>query len=287
MKFAVFTVGMPELTPEEGLQQLQAHGYDGVEWRVAKIDPAFADEAPSYWKNNLCTIDEAKMVELAPATKDLCAQYGLAVSALCTYMRSGDGYELVEQAMEAAQKMGATQIRVNPPAYDGKEDYNTLFAGALKDYGEIEKLAKQYGIKVLVEMHMNTITPSASAALRLVSHFDPQYIGVIYDTGNVVYEGLEQYKMALEILGDYLAHVHLKNAAWIPDGEENGALKFKPDWAPFKEGFANFPAVFQALKAVGYDGWVTFEDFSTQDTLTKLRDNLAYIKSIVEGGDGQ
>ncbi|HXV98275.1 MAG TPA: sugar phosphate isomerase/epimerase, partial [Anaerolineae bacterium] len=35
MKFGVFTVMLPDLTPEEAVQAIKASGYDGVEWRVA------------------------------------------------------------------------------------------------------------------------------------------------------------------------------------------------------------------------------------------------------------
>jgi sugar phosphate isomerase/epimerase len=34
MKLGVFTVGLPDLTPEEAVRELKDAGYDGVEWRV-------------------------------------------------------------------------------------------------------------------------------------------------------------------------------------------------------------------------------------------------------------
>lgn len=42
----------------------------------------------------------------------------------------------------------------------------------------------------------------ASAAYRVGSNFDPEYIGVIYDTGIVIYEGFEVYK-AFRSVGFY------------------------------------------------------------------------------------
>jgi len=42
-------------------------------------------------------------------------------------------------------------------------------------------------------------------------------------------------------------------------------------------------ALFRALKTVGYDGWVSMEDFSTEMPLdARLADNLAYARSIEE-----
>ncbi|MNH42928.1 hypothetical protein D3C79_1047240 [compost metagenome] len=63
-------------------------------------------------------------------------------------------------------------------------------------------------------MHFGNIAPSASLARQLVDGFDAKHIGVIYDPGNMVYEGFEQYKLGLEVLGEYLGHVHVKNAIW-------------------------------------------------------------------------
>ena len=46
-------------------------------------------------------------------------------------------------------------------------------------------------------------------------------------------------------------------------------------------------ALFRALRAVGYDGWVSFEDFSTEQPLRqRIRDNLAYIKQVAAGVAG-
>jgi len=42
-------------------------------------------------------------------------------------------------------------------------------------------------------------------------------------------------------------------------------------------------ALFRALRLVGYDGWLSFEDFSTEQPLTdRLRDNLAYAKRVAQ-----
>ena len=129
---------------------------------------------------------------------------------------------------------------------------------------------------------MGTITASASAARKLASYFDPKYIGVIYDTGNVIYEGFEEYKMALEILGPYLDLVHIKNAQWVKK-EVDGKEKYVPDWAPFNDGYADFERCFKALKDVGYDGYVTFEDFSSAETSDqKLKTNIELIRGIVQ-----
>ena len=124
---------------------------------------------------------------------------------------------------------------------------------------------------------------SASSALRVLDGFDPEYFGLIYDPGNMVYEGYEAYQLGFEMLGKYLAHVHVKNAALVPGGEgEFGETKYNQVWSPMKKGSANLPAMIKALVKVGYDGWLSVEDFSNEKpTREKLEENIAYLKELL------
>lgn len=284
MKYSLFTVSVPEMTLEQAAEKMKEYGYDGVDWRVTAIptDPEILAEAPSYWRNNVCTVDIDKVDELADEVGAIAKKYGLEVNALATYLESSDAPEKIEKCMIAAKKMGCARIRVNARKYDPEKGYNKLFAEDVAGFTMVQELAKKHGVKADFEMHMGTIVPSASAARRLASYFDPKYIGVIYDTGNTIYEGYEEYKMALEILGPYLDLVHIKNAKWVKK-EVDGKEKYAADWAPFTDGHADFERVFKALKEIGYDGYVTFEDFSSEvSSDEKMKNDLAYIREIVD-----
>ncbi|MEY8354489.1 sugar phosphate isomerase/epimerase [Lachnospiraceae bacterium 54-53] len=284
MKYSLFTVSVPDMTPEQALRKMKEYGYDGVDWRVAEIpgDPEILKEAPSYWRNNYCTIDINTIDQQAAQLKQLTERYGLCINALATYLKCTDSEEKIRRCMAGARLMGCGRIRVNAPSYDRNRTYDELFAEAAVGFKKVEKLAEEYGVKADFEMHMGTIVPSASAAYRLASNFDPGCIGVIYDTGNVIYEGFEEYKMALEILGPYLDLVHVKNAKWEKK-EVEGKEKFVPGWASFRDGYADFERFFKALKSVGYDGFITFEDFSSAESSDeKLKGNISYIKDMVD-----
>jgi sugar phosphate isomerase/epimerase len=101
----------------------------------------------------------------------------------------------------------------------------------------------------------------------------------------MVFEGHEHYRMAVEVLGPFLAHVHLKNARWDPSAtRDDGSVSWRPVFAPLTSGVVDVAAVFGALRTVGYDGWVSFEDFSTEAPLhERTRDNLVYAKRAMLG----
>ena len=84
------------------------------------------------------------------------------------------------------------------------------------------------------------------------------------------------------MLGDYLAHVHVKNVAWRRTGAgPDGAAQWTEDWATLREGQADLDAYFQALHDHRYDGWVTVEDFSTALPLERrTADDLAYLRAV-------
>ena len=108
MKYSLFTVSVPEMTPEQALKKMKEYGYDGVDWRVTDLptDPGAVKEAPSYWKNNYCTVDIATIDEKAQELKALSDRYGIKVNALATYLNCADSEARIESCMTAAVKMG-------------------------------------------------------------------------------------------------------------------------------------------------------------------------------------
>jgi sugar phosphate isomerase/epimerase len=68
MRFAVFTVSLPEWSPQEAVRSLPEIGYDGVEWRIADDGP---HAAPGFWQGNRCTFPLSSFVEDAPRIRAL------------------------------------------------------------------------------------------------------------------------------------------------------------------------------------------------------------------------
>ena len=279
MKISVFTVCMPEYAPEEGVKMLAAWGFDGVEWRVT-TPPAPGEPVVNFWKGNRCTLAPETLPERADEVRGWCRQAGLAMPCLATYLRYRD-VALLEKVMQAAGRMGVPLVRVGVSGYDGKTDYNRLLDDAVAGWQPVVALGRRYGVKPVAEIHMGTIIPSAAAAWRFVSHFRPEEAGIIHDAGNMVYEGFENLRMGAEMLGPYLAHVHVKNAAWsVKSGDPDGNLRWGCGAASLRNGQVNWREALAALRATGYDGWISVEDFLPGDTAKKMPDDLAYLRQV-------
>lgn len=277
MKFSVFTAATPDWEPAEAARRIAAIGYDGVEWRITDQDEA---DPPGFWAGNRATWPltglEGSITEIARITREA----GLEFSGIGGYALAPDRDDVL-RTLRATAELGARQVRVRIPFNDA-EDYRTVFTQTRHDLEWAADEAAALGVKVLVELHHQTISSSASAALRLVDGMDPRTIGVIHDLGNLVIEGQEDTRAGLQLLGEYLAHVHVKNAIWQRTGQTglDGDVRWESTWAPLREGIASVPDYFRALAEVGYDGWVTLEDFSTDAPLEeRLIDDLAFLRA--------
>ena len=287
MKFGVFSVSMPEYTPAQSVQLLKEQGYDGVEWRVAEMPDQAPENVPyayRYWAYNKSTLELRNILEEAKQAKALCDEAGLAIFGLTTYLAVTDKEKIIS-VLEAAQAIGCPKVRVGLVPYDpnkAQEPYPVLFEKMRAALKELEPYAKQYGVKLVLEIHMDTMIASPSAAYRALEGFDPDYFGLIFDPGNMVNEGFEEYQKSFELLGPYIAHIHVKNGILEADGtDELGAAKWKRTWTPLKKGMANLQRLFAVMYKFGYDGTVSIEDFSNEvETADKLADNLAYLRAL-------
>jgi sugar phosphate isomerase/epimerase len=277
MRFSVFTASTPEWAPAEAVRILAGQGWDGIEWRVTDQTDA---AVPDFWTGNRATWPltglEERLAEIAAVTRGA----GLAFSAIGGYAPSADRAN-VARLLAATAALGAGRVRVTMPAV-GSGHYRELFDATRRDLEWVAGEAARHGVTALVELHHRTIAASASAAFRLVDGLDPAYVGVIHDIGNLVIEGQEDALAGFQLLGPYLAHVHVKNVAWRFTGRTaGGAATWAADWAPLRDGQADIAGYFAALDAHGYDGWVTVEDFSTALPLAeRTRDNLAYLRQL-------
>ncbi|WP_324715850.1 sugar phosphate isomerase/epimerase family protein [Carboxydochorda subterranea] len=267
MRYSVCSIIMAEHGPEEAAELAGRYGYDGIEWRVHPGGHFAPVELPA----------------AASRMRRLAEDHGLEIPALAAYVELGALGEGEEQALEelarvaeAAELAGARLFRVWAPAYDGSTPYGTLFDRARRGLEKAEAAARRHGVKAAVEIHLGGITPSAGLARRLVEGFDPAHVGLIHDPANLIYEGFENWRMGLELIGEYLAHVHVKNAAWLrgPDG------RWRCESAPLAQGQVEWPAVAAELRRAGYDGWLSLEDFSGQPVEDRLRSGIAFLHHL-------
>jgi len=280
MKHSAFTVLFPDRGLDEVFQLLSRLGYDGVELRVKEDYHVAPDQ----------------LLSCVGRLTALMSRTGLEVPVLGTYLPVTD-LETLLPVFEAADRLGAKGVRVSlGPPLDGTRSYWEVLAEAQRGVEALVKAIRPFLAKALLEIHFRTAIASPSLAYLLLKPFDPARVGVIYDPANMIIEGREDWRLGLDVIGDFLAHVHVKNTAWYR--EKGWAWR----WEELATGIVDWGEMIRILSAHGYAGYLSNENLSrvvlpgatgfvgetlsqptgqtAQPIEAKLRDDLQYLKSL-------
>jgi sugar phosphate isomerase/epimerase len=284
VKFSLFTGSCPEWSPAEVARHAAAQGWDGLEWRIADQPES---ETPGFWAGNRATFRLTGLEANAGPLAGLPRAAGLELSGLAPYVPLAD-HANAERVLRVAAETGARRVRFTAPKAADETPFELQFAKARADLEVLQEIARPLGAQVVIQIHHGNIVSSSSSARRLVDGLEPDVIAVMHDLGNTTIEGregLSSLRMGLAILGPYLAHVHIKNAVWQQVGEDaSGAAQWKWSWATLRKGMGDVRGYLGALRLVGYDGWVTLEEFTTETPLyDRLADDLAFLRLAAAG----
>jgi sugar phosphate isomerase/epimerase len=98
----------------------------------------------------------------------------------------------------------------------------------------------------------------------------------------MVWEGHERPEYGLRMIEPWLAHVHVKNAR--PEVQGAGDLRqleWGYRWCGLREGMVDWPAVVEVLRDIGYEGYLSLEDFNPDTQAEgKLTDFADYFGAI-------
>ncbi len=281
MRYSATTVMLPQLDLEEQAALLQRLGFDGIEWRVRRVSEEQRAQGFSEWGAHKNDLTPENFLANAPRMKQVAADHGLAIAGLATNP-SADDLEQVKLLAEGAAACGAPFVRVGcPRRYDRTVDYNEIYEEAVEAYGKAVEVVSSFGVKTALEIHGYTIHPSASLAHRLVSHWPPEKVCVIYDPQNMVMDGYETTELALELLGPYVGHVHAGGHRPVEKGaDETGTTEWEWPGCPMAEGLYDYRRMMKKLKAMGYGGFISIEDFRPLPPEEKLSEGIAYLRRL-------
>jgi inosose dehydratase len=165
----------------------------------------------------------------------------------------------------AAEQGGSIQGRQDLSVFDAKPQFTDdewkRLADGLNRLGE---RAAEKGMRLTYHHHMGTGVQTAGEIDRLMETTDPDKLGLLYDTGHLVFSG-DDHMAVLKKWMKRIRHVHLK------DVRSEVREKVKKDKLSFLaavkagtftvpgDGAIDFVPVFKELKKSGYSGWWVVE----------------------------
>jgi len=281
MKYSVTSVILPDFGVVETCQLLQELGYDGVEWRVRDTSPEAVGKGYSFWGAHKTDLSPANLASKADEVARICREHGLAIPAIASDLRSDDR-EGIKRLADGVARLGSVPIRLQACCgYNRTAPYPELYERAVSSFAEAVEILKPHGIKVLIEIHGGTLMVSASLAYRIASNFPPDSMGVIYDVNNMALDGFETFRIGMELLGGYLQHCHAGGWRPVEKGRRmDGALGWAYEGCDLAGSILDIPLFLSDLKAVGYQGYVSIEDFRQMDHREKLGRQIRFLRDL-------
>ena len=208
----------------------------------------------------------------------MCADSGLEITAVCGDMASTrfgvtsemeDRIDLVKKIIDITCQVNSnivtTHIGVIP-----EDTLDPVFQNMVHSIGACAEYAAQCGANFAIE----TGPEPAETLLKLIETVDSKGLKVNFDPANLRMVSCVDPVHAVEVLGKYIIHTHAKDGINITPGSPaaryrmyhaDGSLRQISDPAPvFKEvplgdGQVPWDSYLDALRKIGYDGYLTIE----------------------------
>jgi hexulose-6-phosphate isomerase len=252
MKKAISAWCFPGKSTKEMLDIAKDAGYDGIELALEESGETGLDSTEAKWKEIRAYADKLGLSIHSIAT-GLHWHYPLTADDEAVREK---GVKIIEKQLDMANVMGAEAILVVPGAVhaiyvEGFKvvPYDVAYERSMAAFMRVKGKAESLKIRIGVENVWNKFLLSPLEMRDFIDKIDSPYVGAYIDVGNVLSTGFpEQW---IRILGKRICKVHFKDFRT----EAGGLYGF----VDLLAGEVDWPAVMEAFKEVGYDGWATAE----------------------------
>lgn len=125
-------------------------------------------------------------------------------------------------------------------------DYDVAYKRAFDGIKEVSAYAEEKKVCIALENVGNKLLLSPLETRDFIDKIGSDYVGAFFDIGNVLKIGYpDQW---IRILGKRIKRTHIKDYKRAYSGFVN-----------LMEGDVDFPSAMEALKEIGYDGWISAE----------------------------
>ena len=154
------------------------------------------------------------------------------------------------------------------------EDYRRM-GWALSELG---RRTADIGVTLALHPHMGSLSQSPADVRRVMDASDSRLVRLELDVAHYVQGGGDPAEAVRNYAGRLL-FLHIKDVESPVPGREPESYRF----VELGRGRVNLPAVFQALKSVGFDGWAVVELDEVPDAARTPKESAEISKQYLRG----
>ena len=248
IKFSGHTMGAPKCGIFEVIELFKGIGYDGIEVRVA---------ADGQIDSEKLSDDDARRIYAAARAEEM------EFSCLTSYyqnfvnMEEREGViKNLKRVIEIAAILHCPLVRV----YGGVEPFSQpgvwfsdVWSRTVDGIRQTAEYAAKFGVRICIETHIGSLTMNVRDTVRLIEDVNMANVGMLLDYAWVELAGVETGAEAIRKAARHIFHVHIK------DWKLESRIPLKKKSCLMGEGTVRWPEALQALREVGYTGYVSDE----------------------------
>lgn len=255
----------PSRSLPEAFQMAREAGFEAIELAIAEDGPITPDISRQECRKITAQARDAGL-QISSLASGLGWKYGLLSENESERRRAT---ELTRSSLRVARDLELDAILVVPGSV-GATPYDLAFNNAQNSLRELKLDAEELGVTIGIENVWNKFLLSPLETRDFLDGLGSERIASYFDVGNVLQTGFpEQW---IRMLGGRITRVHFKDFQ-----REVGTLA---GFCALGEGDVDFGAVMQALREIGYDGFVTAEFFNCESDLGTISAAMDRILSL-------
>ncbi|HEU5078467.1 MAG TPA: sugar phosphate isomerase/epimerase [Opitutaceae bacterium] len=151
----------------------------------------------------------------------------------------------------------------------------------------IAAICERHRIRAIYQVHHTMLISSATAAYDLVRGLPASAVGIELDPGNQSFEGHEETRKSVSLLGEYLRAFGIKDTRVIRDEARRAEPDkgWTRDWCGLPDGVVNWHEVVRPLVASDWSGTFVFMPFYHEHEPAAqarvLKDEVAYLRRVL------
>jgi len=174
---------------------------------------------------------------------------GVASGLIHGGLLDADGVATLRRVIKFGQAVGSDLVIYWPREPRGEDVDLTAFARQVSELGQEAQAA---GLRLSLHHHHNQIVMTGEEIERFFNEIVPGSVGLTIDTAHIVKSGMPDVAAEIRRFAPVIDNFHLKDYG---DGE----------WKVLGRGDMDFGPIFDAIREIGFDGWVCADEESGAD----------------------